>query len=124
MTTKNQPKPRRRPGAAGAKGRKPAPDGHARPAGRRPKSAKPGVRSAGRRLRPGELDGLVIAYMREHEAALPLGPGAIAREIGRSSGAVGNCLERQADSESSPIRRMRAKPRAYDLKAEGVETAS
>jgi hypothetical protein len=48
----------------------------------------------GRRLRPGQLDGLVLAYMKRHKAKLPLSPTAVAHGIKRSSGAVGNCLGR------------------------------
>jgi hypothetical protein len=79
---------------------------------------------AGTRLRPGQLDGLVISYLRKHEESLPLGTGAVAKGIGRSSGAVGNCLERQAKADDSPVRRAKDKPRAYDLKAEAAKTAS
>ncbi|MBS1881475.1 MAG: hypothetical protein JSS97_00795 [Actinobacteria bacterium] len=91
----------------------------------KPKAARP-TANPGRveRLRPGELDGLVIAYMREHEDALPLGAGAIAKGTARSSGAVGNCLERQAKADESPVRRVHEKPRLYDLKAEAPGTAS
>jgi hypothetical protein len=46
------------------------------------------------RLRPGELDGLVLTYMREHKDDGPLTASAIGRGIGRSSGAVANCLVR------------------------------
>jgi len=43
-------------------------------------------------LRTGELDGLVLAYMRKHQDELPLSASAIAKGTGRSGGAVANCL--------------------------------
>ncbi len=66
------------------------------------------------RLRPGELDGLVLAYMRKHKKELPLTASAIGRAIGRSSGAVANCLARLAKKKQ--VRLAKRKPRAYDLK--------
>ncbi len=66
------------------------------------------------RLRPGELDGLVLAYMRKHEEDLPLTASAIGKGIGRSSGAVANCLARLAKAKLA--RRAKRKPVAYDLK--------
>jgi hypothetical protein len=106
---------------------KPAKSRGGRPAGRSPARSKAGSaepkaarskanNSSGTgRLRPGELDGLVIAYMREHEDDLPLGASAVGKGIGRSSGAVANCLERTAKADDSPVRRVKDKPRAYDL---------
>jgi DNA-binding MarR family transcriptional regulator len=52
--------------------------------------------SSGDRLGPGQLDGLVLDYMRKHATDGPLGPTAVAKGLGRSSGAVGNCLKRLA----------------------------
>jgi hypothetical protein len=46
------------------------------------------------RLRPGELDGLVLGYLSEHKEGGPLTPSAIAKGLERSSGAVANCLAR------------------------------
>jgi hypothetical protein len=57
--------------------------------------------TAKKRLRPGELDSLVLAY-----AARP-----IAKAIGRSSGAVANCLARMAKEKR--VRQAKRKPRAY-----------
>ena len=42
----------------------------------------------------GQLDGLVLAYMKRHKGELPISPSAVAHWIKRSSGAVGNCLIR------------------------------
>jgi hypothetical protein len=65
------------------------------------------------RLRPGQLDGLVLGYMKKHEAELPITATRVARGINRSSGAVGNCLERLAKAKK--VRRVDKKPRRYDL---------
>lgn len=125
MSTKDgsKCKPRTRP--AKSKGGRAAGRSPAKSKAVKPKEAKPKAnRSGAKRLRPGELDGLVIAYMREREDALPLGATAIAKGIERSSGAVGNCLERLAEAEDTPVRRMRDKPRTYDLKAEAPGTSA
>lgn len=68
-----------------------------------------------KRLRPGELDGLVLTYMRKHEGEWPLTASAIAKGIGRSSGAVANCLVRLRKVKK--VRQAKRKPRAYDLRA-------
>jgi hypothetical protein len=66
-----------------------------------------------KRLRPGELDGLVLSYMRKHEDDGPLTASAIGKGIGRSSGAVANCLGRLAKEKK--LRQAKRKPRAYVL---------
>lgn len=66
------------------------------------------------RLRPGELDGLVLDYMRRHKKDWPLTATAIGKGIGRSSGAVANCLARLTKKKKA--RQAKRKPRAYDLK--------
>lgn len=68
-----------------------------------------------RRLRPGELDTLVLDYMGEHKDEGPLTASAIGKGIGRSSGAVANCLARLAKKKR--VRQAKRKPRAYALKA-------
>ncbi len=65
------------------------------------------------RLGPGELDGLVLAYIREHGEDAPHTSSRIAKGIGRSSGAVANCLRRLADSDRAVL--ANEKPRAYNL---------
>jgi len=50
-----------------------------------------GAQSA-RRLRPGELDGLVLELVNANENDTPLGVAAVAQALARSAGAVGNCL--------------------------------
>jgi len=66
-----------------------------------------------KRLRPGQLDGLVVDYMRKHKGELPMTPTRVAGGIKRSSGAVGNCLERLAKAEK--VRLTDTKPRRYGL---------
>lgn len=68
---------------------------------------------AKKRLRPGELDGLVLAYMRKHRNDGPLTASAIGKGIDRSSGAVANCLARLAKEKK--LRQAKRKPRAYAL---------
>jgi hypothetical protein len=67
-----------------------------------------------KRLRPGELDGLVLTYMRKHSGDGPFTASAIGKGVERSSGAVANCLARLAKDKQ--IRQAKRKPRAYVLK--------
>ena len=77
-------------------------------------SAKAGNKGQPRkRLRPGQLDGLVLGYMKKHRGELPITPTKVAGGIKRSSGAVGNCLERLEKKEK--VRLTDKKPRRYDL---------
>ncbi|MBS1893761.1 MAG: hypothetical protein JST59_20870 [Actinobacteria bacterium] len=125
MSTKNEPKGKPRTKPAKSKGGRSAGRAPAKARTAKPRAAKPKTNRGGaKRLRPGELDGLVIADMRGREDSLPLGATAIAKGIERSSGAVGNCLERLAKADDSPVRRVQAKPRTYDLKAEAPGTSS
>jgi len=68
----------------------------------------------GTRLRPGELDGQVLAYMRRHKDAGPLTASAISKGIDRSAGAIANCLTRLAKDRK--VRQAKKRPRAYVLK--------
>ncbi len=72
------------------------------------------MKTKAKRLRPGELDKLVLAYLKKHEADGPLTASAIAKEIERSSGAVANCLGRLAKAKK--VRQAKRKPRSYVLK--------
>jgi DNA-binding Lrp family transcriptional regulator len=72
------------------------------------------AKAKAKRLRPGELDELVLAYLNEHKGDGPLTAGAIGKGIGRSSGAVANCLARLAKEKT--VRHANRKPRAYALK--------
>jgi hypothetical protein len=74
---------------------------------------KPVIRRRGQkagRLRPGQLDELVIAHMNKH-AAEPLGPAAVAKELGRSAGAIANCLARLAAADR--LQQVADRPRRY-----------
>lgn len=88
----------------------------AKPASSKPKAAAASKRAAkhSKRLRPGELDGLVLSYMCKQEEELPLTASAIAKGIKKSSGAVANCLARLAKAKE--VRLAKKTPRAYDLK--------
>lgn len=65
------------------------------------------------RLRPGQLDGLVLGYMKKHKGELPITATKVAQGIKRSSGAVGNCLGRL--EKEKKVRLVGKKPRRYDL---------
>jgi DNA-binding MarR family transcriptional regulator len=68
--------------------------------------------TASDRLAPGQLDGLVLDYMRKHATNEPLGPTALAKGLGRSSGAVGNCLKRL--TVAGQVRQVSEHPRRYE----------
>lgn len=84
-------------------------DAGKRAGGKRARNSRP----KGGRLGPGELDKLVLAYMRRHKNAAPHSPSAVAKGIKRSSGAVANCLDRLAAAEK--VRLAAKKPRRYEL---------
>jgi hypothetical protein len=65
------------------------------------------------RLRPGQLDGLVLGYMKKHKGELPITATKVAQGIKRSSGAVGNCLGRL--EKEKKVRLAGKKPRRYGL---------
>jgi DNA-binding IclR family transcriptional regulator len=65
--------------------------------------------SATRRLRPGQLDRLVLDYINSQGAAV--GATVVAKALGRSGGAVGNCLNRLA--AAGRVRKVSDKPRRY-----------
>jgi hypothetical protein len=69
-----------------------------------------------KRLRPGQLDGLVLAYLRKHKDDGPQTTTAVAKGLGgRSAGAVANCLARLAKQKK--VRQVKKTPRAYVLAA-------
>jgi hypothetical protein len=83
-----------------------------KPAAKRsPKKASNGSKQE--RLAPGELDKLVLGYMRRHKKDAPHTPSAVAKGIKRSSGAVANCLGRQ--EKAKKVRLVSPKPRRYEL---------
>lgn len=67
-----------------------------------------------KRLRPGELDGLVLSYLAAHKDDGPLTATAIGKGTGRSAGAVANCLARLA--KGGKVRQAKKRPRAFVLK--------
>lgn len=103
--------------AGGREGRRKLPDRYS-PVGkgpRRPATEKAGRKprkGRGERLRPGGLDELVVGYMRDHREEGPFGAVAVARGLGRSSGAVGNCLVRLADA-GEKVAQVGEQPRRY-----------
>jgi hypothetical protein len=72
-------------------------------------------RSGTERLKPGQLDGLVLSFMQKNVDSGPHAPTAVAKALDRSSGAVGNCLVRLADAKR--VRQVSEKPRRYSLAA-------
>lgn len=79
------------------------------------RSAKPAkAKPKGGRLGPGQLDKLVLTYMDEHKGEAPHTASAIGKGIGRSSGAVANCLARLEQAKA--VRLTQPKPRAFKLK--------
>ncbi|HEX7300446.1 MAG TPA: helix-turn-helix domain-containing protein [Solirubrobacteraceae bacterium] len=63
------------------------------------------------RLRPGQLDELVLDLLNTHHNDAPTGPTAVAKALGRSTGAVGNCLARLA--AAGHVRQVSQRPRRY-----------
>ena len=61
-------------------------------------------------MRPGQLDGLVLDYI-DSQGTDAVGATAVARALGRSAGAVGNCLTRLA--AAGRVRQVSDKPRRY-----------
>lgn len=74
------------------------------------KDAEEPASSGAGRLRPGELDGLVLDYLKKHSRE-PLGPSAVAKSLQRSSGAVANSLARLTRDER--VRQVGERPRRY-----------
>jgi DNA-binding MarR family transcriptional regulator len=84
------------------------------------KAAKPKAAAAtepkalGDRLKPGQLDGLVLAYLSENAGGSPHGPTTVAKALERSSGAVSNCLTRL--TKDKQVSQDNDKPRRYSLR--------
>jgi DNA-binding IclR family transcriptional regulator len=72
------------------------------------------AKGSAERLRPGQLDGLVLDYLRKHSAHRPLSPAGVAKGLGRSSGAVANCLARLA--AGGQVRQAGKRSRRYATK--------
>jgi hypothetical protein len=106
--------------AGGREGKRKLPDRYSPASGKQAPAGRAAVAEGsgtgrGERLRPGGLDRLVLAYMREHDDEGPFGPSAVAKGLGRSSGAVGNCMDRLA-SQGEEVERVGDRPRRYALK--------
>jgi predicted ArsR family transcriptional regulator len=103
----------REPG--GREGRRKLPDVFSLPekaqAGKPKKAAS--AESKNGRLRPGELDKLVLSHMRKHVGEAPHTASAIGKALERSSGAVANCLVRL--EKQGKVRLAKPKPREYEL---------
>jgi hypothetical protein len=80
-----------------------------------PRAAEPKANSDGQpRMRPGELTQIVIGFLRSHPEGT-FTPTEIAREINRSSGAIGNALGNLV--RSGEARQVTDKPRTYQAAA-------
>ncbi len=64
------------------------------------------------RLRPGELDGLVLEHVRHLDA--PVGPTAVGKALERSAGAVANCMARL--TKTGQLKQTSEKPRRYQAR--------
>lgn len=81
----------------------------------RPDGPPSQAHAATERLRPGQLDWLVLDYLHKH-AGDALSATAIAAALGRSAGRVGNCLRRLAATER--VRQVNQHPRGYTAQQE------
>jgi hypothetical protein len=88
----------------------------AKNASAKPVSAPDGKSSSDAgRLKPGQLEPLVLAYLKENTDSGPHAPTTVANALERSSGAVGNCLVRLTAAKK--VKQVSAKPRRYSLAA-------
>lgn len=78
-----------------------------------PPRPEPPGKGSGERLRPGQLDGLVLGYLREHAAEGPLSPSAVGKGLARSAGATANSLARLA--EAGRVQEVSERPRRYAI---------
>lgn len=100
-------KVRRRPG--GSEGGRRLPDRWSlAPSGQRGPNAGS---SSTERLRPGQLNGLVLDFLNTHDRDASLGITAVAKGLGRSAGAIGNCLSRLV--AAGRVRQVGDHPRRY-----------
>jgi hypothetical protein len=61
------------------------------------------------------IDRLVLTFLRENTDSSPHGPSAVAKALGRSGGAIRNCLVRLARAKQ--VREVSEHPRSYSLAA-------
>lgn len=71
--------------------------------------AKP--KAAGEHLKPWQLDGLVLRFLKENADSGPHGPTTVAKTLSRSSGAISNSLVRP--TKAKQVRLDNEKPRRY-----------
>jgi len=81
----------------------------------KPKAAKDTEPKTAEKLKPGQLDGLVLSFLKENADSGPHGPTTVAKALGRSSGAVQNCLQRLTTVKQ--VSQDNDKPRRYSLAA-------
>jgi hypothetical protein len=67
----------------------------------------------GGKLKSNELNPLVLGFLEANKGDGPHGPGQVAKALQRSSGAVGNCLERLAKDKK--VKLVTEKPRRYTI---------
>ncbi|MHB1837677.1 MAG: hypothetical protein ACYCXW_22255 [Solirubrobacteraceae bacterium] len=86
-----------------------------RAASERPQAPEPRAAAAEKpqRLKAGGLEPLVLAFMAEHKPDGPFSAPQLATALGRSSGAIANCLVRLTDSNQTV--QVTLKPRRYAL---------
>ncbi len=65
----------------------------------------------GAKLKPNELNPLVLSYLKDNSGKGPHSPNDISKALQRSSGAVSNCLERL--TKEKKVKRVVDKPRRY-----------
>lgn len=75
--------------------------------------SKTANKDGGKRLGPGQLDGMVLGYMKKNRDRLPVTAGTVGRGIKRSAGAVANCLARL--DQAGEVKLTNQKPREFDL---------
>jgi Sugar-specific transcriptional regulator TrmB len=84
-----------------------------------PAPAEPAAQAAkpktAEKLKPGQLDGLVLTFLKENTDSSPHGPSAVAKALGRSGGAIQNCLVRLARAKQ--VQEVSERPRRYSLAA-------
>lgn len=96
---------------------KPASEQEAKPKAAADTEPKPDAKpkAAGEHLKPGQLDGLVLGFLKENADSGPHGPTTVAKALKRSSGAVSNSLTRLTNAKQ--VRQDSEKPRRYSLAA-------
>jgi DNA-binding MarR family transcriptional regulator len=96
--------------AAEGKGKAPAAN---KPAGGKAEPTASASQPEGGKLKPNELNPLVLDYLKDNAEEGPHSPTDIAKALQRSSGAVGNCLERL--TKDKKVKRVVDKPRRYAI---------